>query len=291
MGRPPQACCPPSDGIITKFIPYLLNGLMHPFSFFISGIGILATSIMILAGSALVPFFFRDVETPILFSALTALGCLAYSIRHVGGNMLKWTFQASIFTRITLAQVLVVVILTLIGIIAWGWRANAVLLTSAVVTFCCGIWALGYCRQFVKPSTFSRIKAKELIAYSWPLLGLNIFAFFTRSLDRIFLASLMSLGTVGIFAVSAAVASVFETLVSGFFFAWGPFILSTFREEASPQRYADFFDSSADGILVIEVSGRVLFCNPAACTIVGRSARELRSIAFDDILSKGIRTY
>ncbi len=225
-------------------------------SFLLSGIGILATITTIIAGSVLVPFFFKEVKTPVAFSLLTALICLAYSIRHVSGNMLKWTFQAPIFTKITLVQVFVVVILTIIGIIAWDWRAHAVLITSSSATFFCGIWALRYCKQFVKSSAFSTVKAKELIAYSWPLLGLNIFAFFTRSLDRIFLAGLTSLGTVGIFAVSAAVASVFETLVSGFFFAWGPFILSTFREKASPQRYADFFGvTTCIGLISIVILG------------------------------------
>ena len=31
------------------------------------------------------------------------------------------------------------------------------------------------------------------------------------------------------------------------------------------QRYVAFFDSTADGILVVRLEGEVLFCNPAAC--------------------------
>ena len=56
----------------------------------------------------------------------------------------------------------------------------------------------------------------------------------------------------GIFAVSYSVASLFETLIGGFFLAWGPYMLSTFRETWAPQRYAQFFSIfSCLGIMCI----------------------------------------
>jgi PAS domain S-box-containing protein len=51
------------------------------------------------------------------------------------------------------------------------------------------------------------------------------------------------------------------------------------------QRYVDFFDSCADGILVVTLAGRMLFCNPAACVILGRSEEELKDIRFDSMLT------
>jgi len=41
------------------------------------------------------------------------------------------------------------------------------------------------------------------------------------------------------------------------------------------QRYADFFESAADGIVVIESDGKVLFSNPRAWEITGYSEKEL----------------
>jgi len=52
------------------------------------------------------------------------------------------------------------------------------------------------------------------------------------------------------------------------------------------QHYVDFFNSSADGILVVSVDGRVLFCNPAACTIVGRDRETLSRESFDEMLTR-----
>ncbi len=225
-------------------------------SFMISGVGMLVITMLILASFPLVPIVFKEISAPFLFCVLTALVGLAHSMRHIGGNMLKWTFQSALFTRITLVQALAVLCLTIFGIIIWNWRANAVLLISSTITLVCGTWAFSYCRQFFKFAAFSKLRSRELIAFSWPLLGLNIFAFFTRSLDRLFLAGLTSLGTVGIFAVASAIASLFETLMAGFFFAWGPFILSTFRKPESPQRYADFFSITACiGLMSIVILG------------------------------------
>ncbi len=51
------------------------------------------------------------------------------------------------------------------------------------------------------------------------------------------------------------------------------------------QRYVDFFDSAADGILVVTRRGEVLFCNPAACVIAGRSEQELRAGHFEQMLT------
>jgi O-antigen/teichoic acid export membrane protein len=225
-------------------------------SFVISGIGMLVVTGVILTSYPLIPMFFDEIKAPFLFCLLTALVGLAHGMRHVGGNMLKWTFQSELFTRITLFQALLTLCLIILGIIVWDWRANAVLFVSSTITLLCGAWAISYCKQFFKLSAFSKIKSKELFAFSWPLLGLNIFAFFTRSLDRLFLAGLTSLGTVGIFSVASAIASVFETLVAGFFFAWGPFILSTFRKPESPQHYADFFGVTACiGLMNIAILG------------------------------------
>ncbi|MEQ9322683.1 MAG: PAS domain S-box protein, partial [Polyangiaceae bacterium] len=82
---------------------------------------------------------------------------------------------------------------------------------------------------------------------------------------------------------------------------WNARLLTTLRErskksetahvEAEKQlealrRYVDFFDSLADGILVLGEKARVLFCNPAACVACGRGEEELREAPFDEILTR-----
>jgi PAS domain S-box-containing protein len=51
------------------------------------------------------------------------------------------------------------------------------------------------------------------------------------------------------------------------------------------QRYADFFESAADGMVVIDRSGRVLFANPRAREITGYSESELLRLHLASLLS------
>ena len=225
-------------------------------SFFISGVGVLLMVLIILGSTPLVPLFIKDINVPLVFTSLIALICMSQSFQYIGSNMLKWTFQSPLFTKITIVQTVIGAGLTLGGVIFLGWRAKGVLLAGAVVALGAGAWANLSVKEYVRPSLISPKKLKELVAYSWPLLGINVFAFFTRSLDRIFLASMASMAAVGIFSVSYTIATLFETLVGGFFFAWGPYVLSTFREAWAPKRYAQFFTIfSCLGVISIIVLG------------------------------------
>ena len=51
------------------------------------------------------------------------------------------------------------------------------------------------------------------------------------------------------------------------------------------QRYADFFESAAEGMVVIDRPGRILFTNPRAREITGYSETELMSSRIDQLLS------
>jgi PAS domain S-box-containing protein len=51
------------------------------------------------------------------------------------------------------------------------------------------------------------------------------------------------------------------------------------------QRYADFFESAADGIVVIDADGHLLFSNPRARTITGYSETDLRGRRVGDLFA------
>lgn len=55
------------------------------------------------------------------------------------------------------------------------------------------------------------------------------------------------------------------------------------------QRYADFFESAADGMVVIDREGKVLFANPRAREITGFSETELMALCFEDFLARSER--
>jgi PAS domain S-box-containing protein len=55
------------------------------------------------------------------------------------------------------------------------------------------------------------------------------------------------------------------------------------RRMKSLQRYADFFESSADGIVVLDSEGKLLFSNPRAREITGYSEGEIRGRPLGDV--------
>ncbi|MBX3230850.1 MAG: PAS domain S-box protein [Labilithrix sp.] len=55
------------------------------------------------------------------------------------------------------------------------------------------------------------------------------------------------------------------------------------RRMKSLQRYADFFESSADGIVVLDSEGKLLFSNPRAREITGYSEGEMRGRPLGDV--------
>ncbi len=57
------------------------------------------------------------------------------------------------------------------------------------------------------------------------------------------------------------------------------------RRMRSLQRYADFFESSADGIVVLDAEGHLLFSNPKAREITGYEESELRGRVLGDIFA------
>lgn len=58
------------------------------------------------------------------------------------------------------------------------------------------------------------------------------------------------------------------------------------RRMRSLQRYADFFESSADGIVVLDAEGKLLFSNPKAREITGYDESDLRGRPLGDIFAE-----
>jgi PAS domain S-box-containing protein len=66
--------------------------------------------------------------------------------------------------------------------------------------------------------------------------------------------------------------------------------ITTARQEAERRvqlfrRYADFFESAADGMIVIDRSGQILFANPRAREIIGYSETELTALRITDLVT------
>ncbi len=186
-------------------------------SFFISAIGMAVMVVLIFVSAPIVPKIFKEVDKVWAFVAVVALSTVAEGIRYVGMSLLKWTFRSQYYLQITILQAGIGGIITVIGLIFWEWRSQAILTFTGCIVIATGVLAISTVGNYIRLSQISKSKMRELIAYSLPLLGLNVFAFSTRFVDRVFLAGFTSMNEVGVFSVAGTIASVFDTAVSGFF--------------------------------------------------------------------------
>jgi len=221
-------------------------------AYFFSGIGLIGLCIICLVSYPVFSKIYQDINNPQIFSILIVLVCFSNSLQYVGNNLLKWTFQSARFAKINIFYTIANTSVIVCGILIFGWRVVSVIYATVTVTIIFAIWINLQNINYLSKNAISKKKAKELVVYSLPLLGINVFAFFTRFLDRLFIANMRGLNDVGVFAVSATMAGIFETIVGGFFLAWGPYVLASYRKEGSPKRYSEYYDYIAlIGILSI----------------------------------------
>lgn len=225
-------------------------------TFFITAVSNLALIVIVFCSIPLLPGIFHEIHSPLLFAGLVSAAFLSQSFGVLGNALLRWTYQSPLFMRINIGKTALIGVLTLIGVTMLGWRANGIILITALCSFLAGIWAIHAVRRHINLNKVSLAKVKNLLAYSWPLLGLNIFAYFTVSLDRIFLAKWSTLHNVGIFSVASTVASLFAIATSGFFMATAPYFLSTYKEQWAPGKFAEYFSLlTVVGLISIIVLG------------------------------------
>jgi O-antigen/teichoic acid export membrane protein len=169
---------------------------------------------------------------------------------------LRWTLQSSQVLKISLFKNISSTLLIAGGIICWAWKSPEVISVMAMTTLISGLWANYSARQYLQLGEIPFDKVKQLLLFSFPLLGLNIFAFCSLTINSFLLAHLTDLHEFGVFSVATIIANIFEGITSGFFWASGPYILLTYKETAAPRKYAELFNMIAlIGIVCIVILG------------------------------------
>lgn len=80
-------------------------------------------------------------------------------------------------------------------------------------------------RKLLKPS-FSILYARELLAYSLPIVPTVIISWLSNYLNRFLLIPIVGLNSIGIFSVGVKISSIILFIVSSFSLAWLPFSMS-----------------------------------------------------------------
>ncbi len=225
-------------------------------TFFIT---LVANVLIVFLLTAVIPFIskvLKIVGSPWIFYGMVVVMSLSQTVFYLGNLLLRWTFQSSQVLRINLSKSVLSTLLAATGIIFLTWQAKETLLATAFITLLSGFWA-NYCiRNYLHWGKFSIQQVKRLLRFSYPLLGFNLVAFCSLTMNGFLLAHLTNLHDVGIFSVAVLIANIFETITSGFFWASGPYILSTYKETWAPKKYAEYFNLiSILGIVCIIILG------------------------------------
>jgi len=85
-------------------------------------------------------------------------------------------------------------------------------------------------------------RLKQMLFFGLPYLLLSVCYYVMTNSDRYFLNYYWGLSEVGVYGIGYKLASVIGIAVAGFQFAWGPFVLSTYKDEDAKQTFARVFD-------------------------------------------------
>ena len=207
-------------------------------------VAILSFSIISIA----VLFFSKEISSLVLngnqyslYFAL-ALAAIPFGLCYkLALDIPRFRFQVTRRTIIGIANMLMHVGLSIYLVVFLRMGITGVFLATLItnVTFCIATLFLVRNNYAL---TFSIKRLKELLVYSVPLVPAAMVMYVFHYADRYFLIHMTTLEELGLYSIGVTIASVILLLVGGFRMAWGPIVLSTFREEKSRQFYAKIFD-------------------------------------------------
>ncbi len=146
-----------------------------------------------------------------------------------------------LFIRLSLSVIFVAVFDT--GVI--GLYYAAIIAVVVVVAY-----ELIFVRQFLG-FAFSFPKLKQMLQFGLPLIPARVATYLIFYSDRYFINYFLTLSDLGIYAVGNKVANLLNLVTGGFVTAWGPYVLSTFREDGSKETFARVFRLYASLLYVL----------------------------------------
>jgi len=172
-------------------------------------------------------------------------------------NLLKYNFRPIPHTVISVARILVNVSLAILLVVALRWGIagvfGAVLITSGVFL----VISLIFTRRYFSFS-FSTGRLKELLVYGIPLVPYGFTVYLIQYCDRYFLLHFSTLDQVGLYGVGARLALLISFLFLGTGAAFGPFLISSYRESDTKLVYRKFVDYSV-AVTFLAVVGLSIF--------------------------------
>ena len=146
------------------------------------------------------------------------------------GEALRNQFRPVLYTALSTASALSVIVSSLIAVLVLHWGLvglGAGTLAGALLVLPARIWAV---RELLVPH-FSPSVLRELLHFGVPLVPVSIAYWVFAYSDRIVIAKLSTLAQVGLYSVAAAVTAVLALAHGALGQAWSPHAIRMYEEE------------------------------------------------------------
>ncbi len=188
--------------------------------------------------TALGGFIWRVQISQLLFSSpvygtpISLALCIVLLTTISGYQLLIFRFRRESvkYSVLAVGNVVLSALLSIFFVIYMDKGVEGVFLGTLISSIAVNIVAFLLNRKFLT-FAFSRIHAKDILAYGIPLTPTGIVGWFRNYINRFLLLPLIGLGGVGIFSSAIRISSVILLVVSSFRLAWTPFAMSLIHDE------------------------------------------------------------
>jgi O-antigen/teichoic acid export membrane protein len=137
---------------------------------------------------------------------------VANNVFAVAAGFFQAKIMSATFTMLAFVQFVSTVSLNVLFVAVFAWGVEGVLLSQLIVTGASAAGAAAWALRHVGFS-FSWVKARELLAFGAPLVGMSFGWFVMNSADRAVLSQVGSMADVGVYSLANRLATVLLVLV------------------------------------------------------------------------------
>jgi O-antigen/teichoic acid export membrane protein len=172
-------------------------------------------------------------------------------------NLLRFKFQPVKSAVLSVGVPLVQTLLTILLVVFWNSGIIGVYIAALITNLTASVAGYLLTRNEIS-ITISAGTLKKLLSFGLPYLVLSLSLYVMTYSSRYLLNYFSGLAEVGLYGVGYRIAAVIGMVTAGFELAWGPFVMSTYREDDSGRLFARIFDYTSV-VVCLAILGLSLF--------------------------------
>jgi O-antigen/teichoic acid export membrane protein len=172
---------------------------------------------------------------------ITALTWPLNTFIKILGNWLRYQRRAWNTITFSLVSSLLTIGLTILFVLTLHWGLIGVYWGSLIAEIVMSIVAAIILRDWISPGHISFSLLKAMFAFALPLVPASIAGWVTASADRFILKAYTTTAQIGLYSLSASLASGMSLIIGAVQMAWGPFAFSIVKEPGAHQVYSKVF--------------------------------------------------